>query len=176
MSLPTIELGLPGWTLRAWRDGDADSLVRHADDPRVWRNMSDAFPHPYTIEIARHWVARGHIDFGGDNWAIAWQDEGVGGCGVHPGSGAARCSCEVGYWLGQTFWGRGVGSQVVRALVGEAFARPEITRVFAKVHADNPASMRVLEKNGFEREGLLRKSVLKAGTPIDVVSYARIRE
>ncbi len=138
--------------------------------------MSDAFPHPYTIEIARQWVARGHIDFGGDNWAIASQDEAVGGCGVRPGSGAARCSCEIGYWLSQAFWNRGVGSRVIRALVSEAFARPDVTRVFANVHADNPASMRVLQKNGFEREGLLRKSVMKAGMPIDVVSYARIRE
>jgi RimJ/RimL family protein N-acetyltransferase len=64
----------------------------------------------------------------------------------------------------------------VRVLSGLAFARPEVTRVFATVHADNPASMRVLEKNGFVREGVLRRSVLKAGTPIDIVNYAKIRD
>ena len=176
MSLPTIELGRPGWTLRAWRDGDASSLVRHADDLRVWRNMNDAFPHPYTLEIARHWVARGHIDFGGDNWAIAGQGEAVGGCGVRPGSGAARCNCEIGYWLGQAFWGRGVGTEVVGALVTEAFARPDVTRVFATVHMDNPVSMRVLEKNGFERFGLAKRYLLIAGEWRDHVLFERIAD
>lgn len=176
MSLPTIELGLSGWTLRAWREDDAEPLVLHADNLRVWRNMSDAFPNPYTTEVARHWVTRGHLEFGGDHWAIALHDVAVGGCGIHPGEGAARCSCEIGYWLGEPFWGRGVVTRVVHILTAQAFARADVTRVFAKVHADNPASMHVLEKCGYGREGLMRKSVLKAGVPIDLVSYAKIRE
>jgi RimJ/RimL family protein N-acetyltransferase len=86
MSLPTIEIGLPGWTLRAWRAADAEALARYADNLRIWRHMSDAFPHPYPIELAQHWVTHGHVDFGGDNWAIALHDEAAGGGGLHPGA------------------------------------------------------------------------------------------
>jgi len=173
VSLPTIALGLPGWALRAWRSSDAETLAEHADNPAVWRNMSEAFPHPYTAEIAAHWVEHGHVDFGGDNWAITYHDAAVGGCGVHGGEGMFRCSVEIGYWLAQPHWGLGVATQVAAALTVRAFALPEVTRVFAPVHADNPASMRVLEKNGFVREGLQRLSVMKAGRAIDRVIWAR---
>jgi [ribosomal protein S5]-alanine N-acetyltransferase len=173
-ALPTLDLGLPGWCLRAWAATDAPSLAAHANNPRVWRNMADTFPQPYTLEIAQHWVARGHIDFGGDNWAIACDDVAVGGCGLHRGAGGERCNVEIGYWLGEPYWGRGVVTQVVRVLTARAFALPEVTRVYAAVHADNPVSMRVLEKNGFRREALLRRSACKGGQVIDRVLWARI--
>jgi RimJ/RimL family protein N-acetyltransferase len=174
--LPTLPLGTHGWCLRAWRAADAESLSQYADNERVWRNMSEAFPHPYTPALAREWVGRGHVEFGGDNWAIAWQDEAVGGCGLHQGQGGARCNAEIGYWLGEPFWGRGVGTQVVRVLTEQAFARPEVTRVFAPVHAGNAGSMRVLEKNGFFLEAELRQSAVKAGRVIDRVQWARLRD
>ncbi len=174
MSLPTLPLGLDGWCLRPWREADAPSLEQLADNVNVWRNMSERFPHPYTIEVARHWVTRGHLDFGGENWAIALDDVAAGGCGLRPGASDASCAVEVGYWLGEPYWGRGVATQVLRVLAERAFDIPGVVRVFAGVHADNPASMRVLEKSGFEREGVLRKSALKAGRPIDRVIYAKI--
>jgi RimJ/RimL family protein N-acetyltransferase len=74
---------------------------------------------------------------------------------------------------GRAFWGRGVGTHVVAALAARALRLAGVSRVCAPVHADNPRSMRVLQKNGFEREGLLRRSVLKAGRPIDIVLWAR---
>lgn len=173
--LPTLDLGVAGWRLRAWHENDAETLAQHANNPAVWRHMSDAFPHPYTLEIARHWVSRGHIDFGGDNWAIALNGEAVGGCGIHWGSGALRCNAEIGYWLAQAHWGHGIGSRVAQLLTDLAFQREGVTRVFAPVHANNPTSMRVLQKCGFEREGLQRLSVLKAGHVIDRVVMARYR-
>lgn len=176
MPLPTLALGIDGWCLRAWRGADAESLARYANNERVWRNMSEAFPHPYTLELAREWVERGHVNFGGDNWAIAWQDEAVGGCGLHQGAGGDRCNAEIGYWLGEPFWGRGVVTQVVRVLTGQAFARPDVMRVFAPVHAGNAGSMRVLEKNGFFREAELRQSAIKDGRVIDRVQWARLRD
>ena len=174
-ALPTLALATPGRVLRAWQAADAPDLARHANDEAVWRNMSEGFPHPYTLAIAQHWVERGHVDFGGDNWAIAVDGVAVGGCGIHAGSGGLRCNAEIGYWIGRAHWGRGLGTQVVRALTEQAFADPAITRVFAPVHAYNPASVRVLAKNGFEQEALLRLSALKAGTVIDRVLMARLR-
>lgn len=174
--LPTLGLGLPGWALRAWRGGDADSLARHADNFEVWRWMSDGFPQPYTRAIAEHWVARGHIEFGGDNWAIALGDEAVGGCGIHPQDGPLRCNAEVGWWLAQAHWGRGIATRVAGALVARAFANPEITRVFAPIHAGNARSMRVAEKNGFVLEGVQRQGAVKAGRVIDRWVFARYRD
>ena len=174
-TLPTLPLATPGRVLRAWQAADAADLAHHANDEAVWLNMSEGFPHPYTLDIARHWVERGHIDFGGDNWAISVDGVAIGGCGVHTGSGGLRCNAEIGYWLGRSHWGAGIGTEVVRALTERSFADPAITRVFAPVHAYNPASVRVLAKNGFEQEALLRCSALKAGTLIDRVLMARLR-
>ena len=174
-ALPTLALTTPGRVLRAWHAADAPDLARHANDEAVWRNMSEGFPYPYTLAIAQHWVERGHIDFGGDNWAIAVDGVAVGGCGIHAGSGGLRCNAEIGYWIGRSHWGAGIGTEVVRALTEHAFADLAITRVFAPVHAYNPASLRVLAKNGFEQEALLRCSALKAGTVIDRVLMARHR-
>lgn len=174
--VPTIALGLAGWTLRAWHRADAQSLARHADNAAVWRWMSDSFPQPYTLEVAAHWVARGQFDFGGDNWAIACGDDAVGGCGIAPQQGPLRCNAEVGWWLGEEYWGRGVVTRVAGALVSRAFADPAITRVFAPIHAGNTRSMRVAEKNGFVLEGVQRQGAIKAGRVIDRWVFARYRD
>jgi [ribosomal protein S5]-alanine N-acetyltransferase len=176
VSLPTLPIGVDGWLLRAWQPSDALSLAQHANNIKVWRNMADTFPHPYTLECAQQWVSTGHVDFGGDNWAIDHQDQAVGGCGVHQERGQFRCNVEIGYWLAEQYWGQGVVTQVVRVLTDYAFALPEVTRVYAPVHAYNAASMRVLEKNGFTREALLRKSAFKAGQVIDRVVWSKIKE
>jgi RimJ/RimL family protein N-acetyltransferase len=174
-NVPTLDLGLPGWTLRAWRASDAVSLSKHADNVNVWRWMSDSFPHPYTLAIAEHWATRGHIDFGGENWAIALDDETVGGCGAHQGAAQFSCNAEVGWWVGESLWGRGVATRVAAALAQRAFSRPGITRVYAPVHAGNARSMRVAEKNGFVLEAVQPKSAIKAGRVIDRWIWARYR-
>lgn len=173
--MPTIELGLPGWCLRAWRAEDAPSLAKHANNPNVWRWMSDNFPHPYTLEIAEHWVTRGHIDFGGENWAIAVEDEAVGGCGIHQEDGQFRCNAEVGWWLAEEHWGQGIVTRVAAALVERAFADPTITRVYAPVHAGNHRSARVAEKNGFVLEGVQPQSAIKDCRVIDRWVYGKYR-
>ena len=173
--LPTLLIGLEGWALRAWRDDDAAALAEHAGNVKVWRNMSDSFPHPYTLQIAQHWVQRGHVDFGGDHWAVVFNDMAVGGAGLHQQAAQFRCNAEIGYWLAESRWGRGVTTHVAATLTTRAFANPEITRVFAPIHAHNTASMRVAEKCGFVQESLKRKSAIKAGQVIDRVVYARYR-
>jgi [ribosomal protein S5]-alanine N-acetyltransferase len=173
--LPTLALGVEGWCLRAWRVGDALSLATHANNRNVWRWMSDSFPHPYTLEVADHWVRRGHIEFGGDNWAIAHQGEAVGGCGIHAEEGAFRCNAEVGWWLAEPFWGQGIATRVAAALVERAFAMPEITRIYAPIHAGNARSMRVAEKSGFCLEGVQPQSAFKDCKVIDRWVYGRYK-
>jgi RimJ/RimL family protein N-acetyltransferase len=174
--LPTIDLGVEGWCLRAWREGDAPSLSKHAGNVNVWRWMSDRFPHPYTLDIAEHWVRRGHIDFGGDHWAIAIDGQAVGGAGIAPQDGPLRCNAEIGWWLAEEHWGRGIVTRVAAALVARAFDNPQITRVFAPIHAGNQRSMRVAEKTGFVLEGVQRQGAVKAGQIIDRHVYACYRD
>ena len=100
----------------------------------------------------------------------------VGGCGIHPQDGPLRCNAEVGWWLAQAHWGRGVATHVAAALVTQTFANTQITRVFAPIHAGNVRSMRVAEKNGFALEGVQCKGAMKAGQVIDRCIYARYRE
>ena len=176
LALPTIALGVEGWVLRAWREADAPALSKHADNVNVWRWMSDRFPHPYTLEIAEHWVARGHIDFGGDNWAIAFNDEAVGGCGIHQEPAQFRCNAELGWWLAEAHWGRGITTRVADALVERAFANPEITRVYAPIHAGNMRSMRVAEKSGFRLEGVQPQSAIKDCRVVDRWVYGKYRD
>ena len=173
--LPTIALGLPGWALRAWRAGDAPALALHANNVNVWRSMSDAFPHPYTLEIAQQWVTRGHIDFGGDNWAITCNDVAVGGGGIRQQAGQVRCNAEVGWWLAEAHWGCGVGTRVAMQLAAHALAQVDITRVFAPIHAHNERSMRVAEKAGFRLEGIQPQSAFKDGRVIDRWIWGRYK-
>lgn len=163
---PALSLGLPRWCLRAWHEADAPSLAQHADDFEVWRHVSDRLPRPYTLAVAKQWVTPGHPDLGAENWTIALDDVAVGGAGLHCGEGQFACAVAIGYGLGRPYWGHGVATELERVLTGRALALPGVAHVFASVHADNPASMRLLQKHGFEREGVLRRSALKAGRPL----------
>jgi [ribosomal protein S5]-alanine N-acetyltransferase len=176
VSFPVVPLQVPGqtgWSLRPWHADDAPALAAVAGDPAVWRWMSDHFPNPYTLEVAQHWVTVGHREFGGGhNAAIDHEGVAVGGAGWHPGIGPARCNVEIGYYLAPAFWRRGVGTAVVGALVKLALQQPEVTRVFAPIHAGNAASAGVLRRNGFQLEGVQRLSAFKAGRVIDIESWA----
>jgi len=160
--------------VRRWQDGDQSSLVRHANNRKVWRNLKDRFPHPYTDDDARSWLALARSEPDKAGFAIEVEGLCAGGIGLVPLADVhARCA-HIGYWLGEPFWGRGIMTAVVRAVSDYALARRGFLRLEAPVFAWNPASMRVLEKCGYVREGVLRKSVCKDGEIIDSVLYARV--
>lgn len=160
--------------LRPWAASDANDLVHNANHRSVWRNLGDIFPHPYTLDDAHAWFE--HVREPGRDLHFAIEHAGVavGGIGIKAGVDIARQTGRVGYWLGPEHWGRGIATAAVRALVEHVQARQLFARLEAAVFAWNPASMRVLEKAGFKREGLLRKSVSKDGQLIDSVLYARL--
>jgi RimJ/RimL family protein N-acetyltransferase len=166
------ELRLESCTLRPWRRGDEPSLARHANNRSVWRNLRDAFPHPYTIGDASAWIASNLDVHPVRNFAIEIGGEAAGSIGVTPFADVhARCA-EIGYWISEDFWGRGIATDAVRAATGYAFRTLGVVRVQAAVFAWNEPSMRVLEKCGYAREGVLAKSVFKDGELIDSVLYA----
>lgn len=158
--------------VRAWRWEDEPSLARHADDREVSRRLRDSFPHPYTREDARRFIGFARGQEPRTTFAIAVDGEAVGGIGLRLGQEVERRSAEIGYWLGRAFWGRGIATAAVRGLTGFAFEAFGLTRVFAVPFENNPASMRVLEKCGYLREGVMRRSVVKDGVVMDQILYA----
>ena len=171
-----MELDLGICTIRSWRQGDENSLVHHANDRAVWRNMRDRFPHPYTLADAWRWIELNNTTFPETNFAIAVQDAAVGGIGIVRGDDVHRRSAEIGYWLGRELWGRGIAPVAVQAVTEWVFAEFDLARIYAGVFEWNPASTRVLEKAGYTLEGRLRKSVFKDGQLIDQFLYAITRE
>jgi len=161
--------------VRPWRLTDKDSLLRHANNRNVWRNLSHRFPHPYTGADADFWLTKISTQPGQLRWAIDVGGEAVGGIGAEPGEGIFEKTANFGYWLGEAFWGRGIMTAAVHAASNYALGTTDLVRLESPVFEWNPASMRVLEKCGFQREGVRRKGIFKDGQVIDAVMYARVR-
>jgi RimJ/RimL family protein N-acetyltransferase len=172
--LPLADLDCGVAILRAWRAEDLDSLVASASDESVSRGLRDRFPYPYTGDDGRAWLARA-IDESDRAWAIDIDGAAVGGVSLHPGNDVYRHSAELGYWIGQRHWGRGLVTRILGVFVPRAMHAFRLHRVFASVYANNPASMRVLEKCGFAREGVHASAVVKRGELLDLHVYARTR-
>ena len=171
-----MQIDIGEWRVRSHRADDAASLARYANNRNVSRNLRDAFPFPYTLADAEQWLERTLRQSPETNFAMASPTEVIGGIGLTFGEDVYRRSAEIGYWLGEPFWGRGIATAALRAVTDYAFAQHDLVRVHAAVYEWNPASARVLEKAGYVLEGRLRKSVTKDGQTIDGLLYARIRE
>ena len=171
-----MRIELTTCTLRNWAWRDRDSIVRHANNRKISINLRDRFPYPYTTADARNWLDS-VIGFEPEtNFAIDVAGEAVGGIGFVLQHDVGRRSAEIGYWLGEEFWGRGIVTEALIAVTEHAFANYDLCRLYAHVFDWNGASARVLEKAGYELEGRMRKSVTKDGQTIDQLMYAIIRE
>ena len=163
--------------LRALVPADAPALAAHANDPEVARNLFDGFPQPYTLEAATAWATHeAQSGAFGWVWGIVVDGVVVGCIGLKQASGWMRCNAEIGYWIGQSHWRRGLTSDAVRQVTDWAFAAvPELTRIFAPIFAWNEGSQAVVRKCGYVREGALKQSAIKDGTAIDRVLWATYR-
>jgi ribosomal-protein-alanine N-acetyltransferase len=167
----------PNVVLRPWQPDDAEALAAIANDRSVWINLRDRFPHPYTLDDARSWIAfaSGQAD-PLTHPAVVVGGAVAGGMGLMPLDDVNRITVEIGYWLGRDFRGRGVATAAVRALTAYAFDVLGFERVEAPIFAWNPASGRVLEKAGYVLEGRFRRRMIKDGRIDDELLYARVRE
>ncbi|MBN1466406.1 GNAT family N-acetyltransferase [candidate division KSB1 bacterium] len=163
-------------TVRQWRPSDAQSIAKHADNRKIWLNLRDAFPHPYKLEDAQAFIKMAKNMQPETYFCIELQRQAVGGIGFSLRSDVERVSAEIGYWLGEEFWGRGIMTEALRAVTDYAMTAHNLTRIYALPYAYNTASARVLEKAGFTLEGRLRKSVIKDGVVTDQLLYAFIAE
>lgn len=170
-----LPLAIPGYELREFHGTDIPRMCALADDEEVWRSLTDLFPRPYDVEAALHWVTRQADIDPPQNLVIAGPDGLVGGVGVllsevpnfaHDG--------ELGYWLGRSYWGRGLTSAAVRAFVEWAGPPHGLLRFSARIFAGNTASIRVVEACGFTHEGVLRQAVRKEGKLLDMDLYGLV--
>lgn len=159
-------------TVRSWRRDDHPALVRFAGNRKIWLNLRDRFPHPYTDAHAAAFLDGAIAAQPETVFAIDVGGEAVGGVGVIPGVDVERVAAELGYWVAEPFWGRGVATAAVRGVTGHAFQTLGLLRLFALPFADNLASRRVLEKAGYQLECVMRRSAIKNGVVKDQALYA----
>ena len=168
-------LDLGDLRVRPWRKDDLDALLRYANNPKIASNLRDQFPHPYTRRDASEYLSFVRTMEIPTSFAVEFGGEAVGGIGFKLGMDIARLSAEMGYWLGEPFWGRGWMTRAVQAASEAALDEYQLARIFAMVFSHNVGSIRVLEKAGFEREGIMRRSAIKNGVILDQVLYAKVR-
>lgn len=169
-----MRLILNSCEVRGWQTDDVDSLVRYANNRNIWLNLRDRFPHPYTKRDGREFIRQAREARPETAFAIAVNREAVGGIGFLLQSDVDRVSAEIGYWLGEPLWGRGITTEALIAVTSYAIQTHGLTRLYALPFAWNVASCRVLEKAGYVLEGRLRRSAIKDGQVTDQVQYAFI--
>ncbi len=163
--------------LRAWRRSDIPALIQYANNRKIWLNLRNVFPHPYTRAEADEWIALCESNQGLlTHFAIELQGEAIGGIGCRLLDDVNCKTAEIGYWLGEPFWGRGIATAALKQTTEYTFEIFAVERLQATVFEWNPASARVLEKTGYKLEGRLRRSIFKDGRLADSLLYARIRE
>ena len=168
---PEIDCG--ACTLRRFRAADAGSLAQVANDRDIWLQLRDRFPHPYRLEHAEAFIGMCEKQDTPTNLAICVAEGGpaIGSIGIIPGNDIERVNAEIGYWIGKPYWGRGIVTAALRGMTRYAIEHFALTRVFAIPFVENAGSIRVLEKAGFVREGLMRRSAIKDGAIRDQYLY-----
>jgi len=164
------------FTLRPWKESDLDSLVKHANNRNVAKNMTDGFPHPYADANGKAFIEFANKDNPIHIFAIDVDGQAVGGIGIHPQEDIHKKNAELGYWLAEPFWGKGIMTDAIQQMVDFAFKTFDIDRVFARPFGTNLASQKVLEKSGFKLEGEFEKVLYKNGEYLDEVIYAVRRQ
>ena len=162
--------------LRPWSKEDLNSLVKYANNWGIAKNLMDKFPFPYTESNGQSFIEFATMDDPIRIFAIDIDGEAVGGIEIHPQDDIYRRNAELGYWLAEPYWGRGIMTNAVKQAVKFAFSTFDIDRVFARPFGRNVASQKVLEKNGFVLEGKFDKVLIKDGFLLDELIYAIRRE
>lgn len=161
----------PKVTIRTLLKKDAESLASYANNKKIWDNLRDYIPHPYRLEDAQKHIAATQLKDPKTDFAILFENQFAGLIGYNMKDDVYRHSAEIGYWLGEPFWGKGIMSAAVKLAVEHAFNVSQIKRLYTSVFDFNKASCRILEKAGFIKEGIGIKSVIKNGVYLDEIRY-----
>lgn len=168
-------MSTPQTIIRPWRPDDLSELVSLANNVHIWNSLRNAFPHPYTLADGEAWLALMAQMSPVVNFAIEYNGSLAGGIGLILNGDVYVRSAEVGYWIGEPYWGHGIATEALRQMVSYTFTYFDIVRIYAEVFENNKASMRVLEKNGFYLEGVRRKAVFKNDQLMDDYIWVLLR-
>lgn len=160
--------------LREYTTADIEPLLALANNKKVSRYLIDTFPYPYTRADAEWWITAGTTADGAVPRVIEYQGEFIGSVGITLQSGWRDHLAEIGYWLGEPYWGQGIATDVVQMMTEYAFSDLKLQKLYAPILAPNKASMRVIEKCGYELEGVLKREVYKDGQYYDIHHYAKV--
>lgn len=155
---------------------DKTQMAHLANNKKIWDNVRDGFGHPYTEKNAEEFIQRQANSDTEKVFAIDFNGELCGLCGLILQKDVYRKSAEIGYWIGEPFWGQGIATQAIGFLVSHAFEEMDLVRLYAGVFEYNVGSIRVLEKNGFFKEGISKKAVFKNGAFWDEHRYALLHK
>ncbi len=160
------------FSLRPWTKNDLESLIKYANNPKISEMMSDKFIHPYTHGQGEKFIGFATKEKPYRILAIDVEGEAVGAIGIHPGTDIYCKNAELGYWLGEPFWGKGIMTKAVVEMVDYGFQNWDINRIYARPYGTNAGSQKVLEKAGFVLEAKLEKTIFKNGVYLDELIYA----
>ncbi len=166
---------VPSVILRKLKSTDKTSLVLLANNKNIFNNLRDFFPHPYTEKDADYYIGRCEKENPQCTFAIEYQKKLAGIAGLVLQSDVYRKSAEIGYWIGEPFWNKGIATAAIKQLVAYGFNNLNLIRIYTGVFDFNKASRHVLEKCGFELEGIFRKSVIKNDEICDEYRYAILK-
>lgn len=162
--------------LREWRSSDAKRLVALANNENLAENLLDTFPNPYTLANAEQWIEHCQNEKKNILLAIEYKGEFVGGIGAHFKDDIHRYSVELGYWIGEPYWGQGIASKAINSFSEYLFSNYKINRIYGEIFEKNIGSAKALEKNGFEKEAVLKKAGYKNGFFIDLFIYSKLKK
>lgn len=165
-----------GFELRPWKQEDVASLAEQANNINVWNNVRDSFPYPYTEEDGHVFIKMNEELPFIQNLAIIVDNKAVGGVGIISQTDVERFSAEIGYWIGEPYWDKGIVTEAVKAAVDYFFSATSLMRLFASVFEYNVASMRVMEKAGFRKAGVMEKAAYKNGRFVDFHYYELLKQ
>jgi RimJ/RimL family protein N-acetyltransferase len=171
-----MQIDLGGYQIRSYKLSDKAAMVKYANNQNVSKNLRDSFPFPYTEKDAVKWLNLACIQNPELNFAIADPVELIGGIGLLLQPDVFRYSAEVGYWLAEPFWGKGITTKALIAFTKYAFGQFDLERLFAGVFDGNDFSVKVLENAGYKIEGRYRKAVFKDGKFKDQLMYGILKE
>jgi Acetyltransferases, including N-acetylases of ribosomal proteins len=163
--------------IRSWKKEDAADLAEALSNKKIQDNLRDGLPYPYSVSDAEDYIhamlgANQHETFA---WAITADDKAIGSIGIFRKENIHNRTAEMGYYIAEPYWGKGIGTTAVKKACSYVFQNTDILRIFAEPFAYNTASCRVLEKSGFLLEGTLRKNAVKNGKVLDMKMYSLVK-
>jgi [ribosomal protein S5]-alanine N-acetyltransferase len=163
--------------IRPWKKEDKAPLLKLVNNKKIWDNVRDRLPFPYSEKDADEWLK---LNVGVTpvlNFVIEVDGKFAGSIGMVPKEDVHRCNMEIGYWLGEPYWNKGAATKAIALMVAHIWKEyPDVVRIYADVYEHNKASMKALEKNGFHLEAIHKKAVIKNNVLLDEYVWVKLNK